>query len=177
MDSEVCRRLNAFASANGVAMRCYSDPVFVDPRLQALHELWMEKAATDIPARSSFNLRSLLPFAKHLIILEREENGTKHRYKFRLFGSAHTFLFGDHTGHYLDDMVAPERLSSWLAFYDAVLEERQPLRIVTQFRIPNGVDLEAEIYAAPLRDEVGIIRQVLAVTFVDLRDYTSRTPT
>lgn len=170
MDSQVCSQLNAFAEANGVAMRCDNALIFEEPRLRALHELWLARAITGIPSRSSFDLRSLLPFAKHLIILEREGHGSARRYKFRLFGSAHTFLFGDHTGRYIDDMVAPDRLSSWLAFYDAVLAEVQPLRILTQFRIPSGIDLESEIYAAPLRDERGETRQILAATFVDVRN-------
>jgi hypothetical protein len=165
---EACVSLNSSARANGWPMRCDCASNIAEPRLRALWQLWRMKAADGIPKRSAFDMRSLAPFVKHLVILERLESEGTRRYKFRLFGSAHMFLFGDHTGRYLDEMVAAELRPSWQAYYDAVLSAHKPMRVVTQFRLRSGDMLESEVLAAPLRDESGDERLVLAATFVDL---------
>jgi hypothetical protein len=161
--------LNQLAETHGWPLRCDS-AMSGDPRLLALAELWRAKAAGGVPARCAFDMRSLLPFAKHMVIMERDDSGAQRRYKYRLFGSAHMFLFGDHTGRYVDEMVAPQMLPGWLAFYDTVLAARQPLRVVTQFRLRNGDLLQGEIFGAPMRDEAGAERLILSATFVDLGD-------
>jgi hypothetical protein len=70
----------------------------------------------------------------------------------------------------LDEMVSAELLPSWLAFYDTVLSCGQPLRVVTYYRIQNENYLKGEILAAPLADDSGDVRMILAATYVGLQD-------
>jgi hypothetical protein len=171
--NQTCTELNRLAEMHAWPLRCDDASRFSDQRLEALCQLWHTKANGGVPARAAFDLRSLSPFAKHIVILERVETETGRRYKFRLFGSAHMLLFGDHTGQFLDEMVSPEMLPGWLAYYDAVLMNRQPLRVETRFRTRYGAFLESEIFAAPMRDDAGQERLILAATFVDLREVAS----
>ncbi len=167
---QTCATLNVMAEAKSWPMRCDGKLAFERPELRALLELWQSKAAGGIPARTVFDMRVLKPFAPQIVILEREGKGEESRYKFRLLGSALSQLFGEHTGRYLDEMVSPKMLPSWLAVYDAVLKTRRPLRIVTHFRLPSENFLKGEIMAAPMTDASGEERMILAATYVGPRD-------
>ena len=163
-------KLNAIAKAEKWPMRCDGELAFGRPELGALLELWRSKAAGGIPARAAFDMRALKAFLTHMIILERHGSGEGRRYMFRLFGSAHLQLFGEHTGRYLDEMVSAKMLPSWLAVYDAVLSTRQPLRIETHFRVPSSNFLRGEIFAAPMANSSGAEDMILAATYVNVHD-------
>jgi hypothetical protein len=165
--------LNAEAESKRWPVRCDGALAFERPELRALLELWQSKAAGGIPARTAFDMRALKPFASQIVILEREGEGDAGRYRFRLFGSVLSQLFGEHTGRYLDEMVSANMLPGWLAVYDAVLETRQPLRIETYFRLPSENFLKGEILAAPMTDASGAERMILAATYVGPEDVVS----
>jgi hypothetical protein len=167
---QACTELNALAEAKGWPMRCGCDEAFDRAELHTFCELWRSKAAGGVPARSAFNMRALKPFAGNITILERVATNGSRRYRFRLFGSTLTFLFGEHTGRYLDEMVAAELLPSWLAFYDTVLSCGQPLRIFTYYRIKTDDFVKGEILAAPLADDSSDVHMILAMTYVGLQD-------
>jgi len=163
-----CRELNALAETKGWPIGCGCDQVFERSELNELAALWRSKADDGVPARSLFDMRALKPFTRHIAILEREE--TSGRFRFRLFGSTLTMLFGEHTGRTLDEMVSPDLLASWQAVYDTVLSSAQPLRVVTYYRLSTGNYIKGEIFAAPLADLSGEARLVLAATYVGLQD-------
>lgn len=165
---QTCRELNVLAETNGWPMRCACDHAFDRPELNELSALWRSKAEDGVPARSLFDMRALKPFARNAAILERE--GTNGPYRFRLFGSNLTLLFGEHTGRRLDEMVSPDLLASWLAVYDTALSSIRPLRVVTYYRLPTGNYVKGEIFAAPLADDLGQVHLVLAATYVGLQD-------
>lgn len=165
-----CAALNARAEANNWPTRCDGTLGFERDELRALLGIWRSKAENGVPTRTAFDMRTLQPVAPHVLIVEREGEGEKRRYKFRLFGSAMAMLFGEHTGRYLDEMVSSEMLPSWNAIYDAVLETQRPMRVVTQFRLPSEQPLSGEILIAPMADETGRVRLVLAATFVSPKD-------
>ena len=167
---KACAELNALAEAKGWPLRCGSSENFRRSELQALCDLWRSKAAACIPARSAFDMRALAPFARNITILQREGAGGARRYRFRLFGSTLALLFGEHTGRTLDEMVSPDLLESWLAFYDIVLTSREPLRVDNYYRTPNEDYIKGEIFAAPMADDSGDVRMVLAATYVGLED-------
>jgi hypothetical protein len=167
---QACAELNALAEAKGWPMRCGYDEAFDRAELHALCELWWSKAADGVPARSAFDIHALKPFVRNVTILEREATNGSRRYRFRLFGSTLALLFGEHTGRYLDEMVAAELLPSWLAFYDTVLSCGQPLRVFTYYRIKSDDFVKGEILAAPLADDSGDVRMILAMTYVGLQD-------
>jgi len=167
---QACAELNALAEAKGWPMRCGFDEAADRAELHAFCELWRSKAADGVPARSAFDMRALKHFARNITILEREGTKGSRRYRFRLFGSTLALLFGEHTGRYLDEMVAAELLPSWLAFYDTVLLCGQPLCIFTHYRIKNDDFIKGEILAAPLADDSGDVHMILAMTYVGLQD-------
>ena len=167
---QACAELNALAQAKGWPMRCGNIGNFRRSELQTLCGLWQSKAATGVPARSAFDMRTLGSFARNITILERVAANGGRRYRFRLFGSTLALLFGEHTGRYLDEMVSPALLESWLAFYDTVLSCRHPLCVDTCYRTATEDYVKGEILAAPLADESGAVRMVLAATYVGLHD-------
>jgi hypothetical protein len=166
----VAAHLNALAQTNGWPMRCDSELAFEQSELSQLCELWFAKAGEGVPARSALDMRALKPFASHVTILERVGAHPARRYRFRLFGSTLALLFGEHTGRFLDEMVSPALLPNWLAFYDAVLAHRTPFRFINYYRIPSADYLKGEILAAPMADDTGEARLVLAATYVGLED-------
>jgi len=167
---QACAEFNALAEAKGWPTRCDCGEAFDRSDLNALYELWWSKAANGVPPRSVFDIRALKPFARNITIMEREGTNGNRRYRFRLFGSTLALLFGEHTGRYLDEMVAAELLPSWLAFYDTVLSCGQPLRVFTYYRIKTDDFVKGEILAAPLADDSGDVHMILAMTYVGLQD-------
>ena len=164
----VAAHLNTLAEANSWPMRCDGELAFEQNELSQLCELWFAKAADGVPPRSALDMRVLRPFASHLTILERVGAAAARRYRFRLFGSTLALLFGEHTGRFLDEMVSPALLPNWLAYYDAVLAHRTPFRFINYYRIPSENYLKGEILAAPMADDTGEKRLVLAATYVGL---------
>lgn len=170
-DDMPCRRLNAEALKKGWPIRCDPGGVFERKELNDMSALWHEAAAGAVPKRAAIGMRTLKPHARNVAILERVDRAGGHGYRFRLFGSALAIMFGEHTGHSLEEMVQPEILPIWLAFYDAVLQSRRPIRLVNYFRLPSSNFLMGEIFAAPLCDAQGEVNLILAATYVDIDDY------
>ena len=168
--ADAAAELNALAEAKGWPMRSDGTLTFEHGELSELCNLWRSKAAGGVPARSQFDMRMLAPYARNIMILEQAGEAQEGRYRFRLFGSTLMFLFGEHTGRFLHEMVSEELLPSWQAFYGAVLASRAPLRLITYYRTPNEAYLKGEIFAAPLADETGAVRLILAATYVGLQD-------
>lgn len=167
----VCVQFNAKAQAKGWPLHvdCVCD--FEQPKLRELLALWQSLADNGVPPRAALDMRRLKPYARNVAILEKNTTADGHQYRFRLFGSALTMLLGEHTGRTLDETVLPEMLPGWIAFYDAVLAGRRPMRLVSYYHRPNADFLMGEIFAAPLADDAGVVRMVLSATFVDLKDY------
>lgn len=168
---QFCLLFNAEAESAGWPMRCNADCDFAERRLHNLHEVWQAKAArgaAGVPARADFDMRSLKPFMRHTTILEQTEVAGGHSYRFRLFGSALAMAFGEHTGHLLEEMVLPASYPGWLAFYDMVMATRAPLKLTNTFHVETVSFLKGELFAAPLTDDTGALRYILAATFVDV---------
>lgn len=167
---QFCLLFNAEAESAGWPMRCDADCAFTERRLGNLFSVWQGKAARSaegVPARGAFDMRSLKPFMRHTTILERTEVPGGHSFRFRLFGSALAMAFGEHTGRLLEEMVLPASFPGWLAFYDMVLATRSPLKLINSFRVETVSFLKGELLAAPLTDDTGTLRYILAATFVD----------
>ncbi len=165
--------LNAHAEAMGWHFRCDPALNFVKPELGALCELWRAKAGSGgPPSRAAFDMRVLRPFVRNISLLERIGPEGRRRYRFRLFGSSLVQLFGEHTGHYLDEMVSPVLLENWIACYDTAIRYGAPLRFLNYYRIPSKDFLKGEIFAAPLAADVPDQPLILAATYVGLKDAT-----
>ncbi|HVU20321.1 MAG TPA: PAS domain-containing protein [Rhizomicrobium sp.] len=162
--------LNAHAELQGWPFRCDPDRNFENSQLAALHALWLAKANGDIPPRSAFDMRALKPFVRNIVILERVGEKGLWRYRFRLFGSTLTQLFGEHTGRWLDEMVTPGLLQNWLACFDTTVRYGQPMRFINYYRTQTNDFLKGEFFAAPLAEEVANQPLVLAATYVGHKD-------
>lgn len=164
---QFCLLFNAEAEAAGWPMRCDAACRFGERKLNELYTLWQEKARNGVPSRAMLDMRTLKSFMRHVTILEKVETPAGHSYRFRLFGSALAMAFGEHTGHLLEEMVLPSSLPGWLAFYDMVLATGRPLQLINTFRVEMISFLRGELFAAPLTDDAGVVRYILAATFVD----------
>ena len=162
--------LNTHAELQGWPFRCDPERKFDRPELAALCELWIAKANGDIPPRAAFDMRALRPFVRNIFLLERVGPKGLWRYRFRLFGSGLALLFGEHTGHWLDDMVTPGLLQNWLACFDTTIRYGGPLRFINYYRTQTNDFLKGEFFAAPLAEEVEDQPLVLAATFVGHKD-------
>jgi hypothetical protein len=162
--------LNAHAEQLGWPFRCDPSLGFARPELLALCELWRAKSAGGIPERAALDMRALKPFLRNISILERIGPKGMWRYRFRLFGSSLAQLFGEHTGRFLDEMVAPGLLENWHACFDTTVRFGAPLRFINYYRIPNKNFLKGEILAAPLAAETDGQPLILIATYVGLQD-------
>ena len=140
---------------------------FDDPELQALCALWHAKAGGgSAAARGVRSARVGNPLCATSSMLERIGQKGVWRYRFRLFGSGLTQLFGEHTGRYLDEMVSPALLQNWLACFDTTIRYGAPLRFINYYRTHTRDFLKGEIFAAPLAEDVPDQPLVLAATYV-----------
>src|ERR1700743_2928394 len=98
-------RLNTLAKNEGWAMRVDTTLQFDAPELNALREVWAEKAkaAGGLPSRADFDARTLKPFLRHISIIERATNGAgRMSYRYRFYGSALAQRFGEQTGRFIE---------------------------------------------------------------------------
>ena len=82
---------------------------FDDPRLRRLFDYWFGKFRDGrLPSRTDIDLTEIPDLLGHINIIEVERDGGRLRFRYTLWGTAVTELFGrDYTGHYLDDIVIP----------------------------------------------------------------------
>lgn len=162
-------RLNNMSEREGWSMRAHMDLSFDHPELNALRAVWEEKAAKSaggLPSRADFDARALKPFLRHVSIVERANNPQgRPSYRFRFYGSALAQRFGEQTGQFLEMSIPPDRLSRWVAAYDAVLEAGAPMRMLSYFSIPRVSYLNGESFSAPLSNEGRKPNTILACTY------------
>jgi hypothetical protein len=162
---------NARAEAEDWPVRCDNSCAFDAPELASVFELWRSKAENDcVPSRDAFDLRSLKSSARIVTIVQRVEEDGQRRFRMRLVGSGVTRIFGESTGRYLDELVPPPLLPSWLAGYDLVLSQSGPLRFESWFRIPGADLFRGESFCAPVCSPDGEPDMVLGASSFTLKD-------
>jgi hypothetical protein len=160
--------LNATAQKEGWTMRSDTALKFDAPELNALREVWNEKAqaAGGLPSRADFDARALKPFLRHVSIVERAVNPAgQSSYRFRFYGSALTQRFGEQTGQFIEMSIPLDRLPRWIAAYDAVIEAGAPMRFLSYFEIPRVSYLNGESFSAPLANGGRKPTTILAATY------------
>ncbi|HWA92414.1 MAG TPA: PAS domain-containing protein [Rhizomicrobium sp.] len=166
--------LNALADAKGWYFRCDPKLGFARPELAALTALWREKAgAASPPPREAFDMRSLKPFVRNVALMERHGGETAPRFRFRLFGSSLSMMFGEHTGQFLDEMVPPVLLANWTAIYNMIVRYGAPVRVFNRKLEPL---LNGEIFGAPLAPDAEGRAMVMASAFVALKEAMPSSP-
>ena len=76
---------------------------------------------------------------------------------------------GDATGKWLEEVVEPQRIGSFIALYDTVIALRVPLRIITRYQAPELDYLDGESFVAPLSVPTSDTPLILSVTYAKPR--------
>ena len=161
--------LNKLAQEKSWPMRFAYALEFENPNLASLLRLWESNAGRSIPRRSQFTARALKPYLPNLSIVERESTGERATYRFRLIGTELARLFGDRTGEVLEQALPAPFIERWAAGYDTVLAARRPVRVVTQFELPQVSYLDGEGFHAPLLNDAGELGVILSATYLKSR--------
>jgi hypothetical protein len=160
--------LNAMSHREGWSMRADTSLKFDQPELNAMRDVWLEKAgaAGGLPGRDDFDARTLKPFLRHVSIVERAVHPSgRHSYRYRFYGSALAQRFGEMTGQFLEMAIPPDRLKRWIAAFDAVIEGGVPMRMLSYFEIPRVSYLNGESLSAPLSNKGKKPNAILACTY------------
>jgi hypothetical protein len=149
--------LNVRAEAEGWSIRCDSALCFERPELNALRDIWLSLAARKrTPSRSSLDARTLKPFLRNIMIVERVYvDVATWRYRMRFEGSAIVEVAGESTGRFLDECHPPALLPQAAAPYDAIFDQGAPMRLVADLQTPHLDHLTAECLIVPLVDARG----------------------
>lgn len=161
-------RLSALSDREGWSMRADTKLHFDAPELNALRDVWREKARASggLPSRADFDARALKPFLRHISIVERALNPAGHMsYRYRYFGSALTGRFGEQTGQFIEMSVPSDRLERWIAAYDSVLDAAGPMRFLSYYEIPRVSYLNGESFSAPLSNDGKKPTTILSCTY------------
>ena len=81
-------------------------------------------------------------------------------------------LFGEHTGHFLDEIVPPALNANWTALYNMIVRFRAPVRVFNRKLEPL---LNGEIFGAPLAPDAEGRALVMASAYVALKEITPST--
>lgn len=164
--------LLAQSRASGGRIRVERDLNFEHRELNALRDIWLQKASLErgLPTRAALDFRTLHPFARHISIMERvpDDQGHSH-YRFRLQGSLLAEYFGNQTGRLLEDSITPENIAAWNAGYDALLAGGKALRVLIFYEAPGLRYLRSEVFAAPLGKKDGPPDSVFLATYFSAR--------
>lgn len=133
---------------------------FVSDILKEAQAEWMRQAGGAIPPRSSFTPRSVRAFVGNLMVFERR---ARSRYLVRLMGTRIAGVLGEMQGETLDEALPADVARRWTLALDEVLRTHRPARIVSTVSFDNLDFLEAEVFLAPLLDEMKQPTMVFAV--------------
>jgi hypothetical protein len=80
-----------------------------DPRLRAMFDYWLSKFRGDrLPTLKDIDPVEIPRLLGHINIIDVERADGRVRFRYRLWGTKITDLYGrDYTGHYLDDIIVP----------------------------------------------------------------------
>ncbi len=133
---------------------CDERLIFDSPKLADLRNIWKTVCGDrPMPKREDFTARILGRHLQNLTFVECVEENGRHRYRFRLFGSALARYIGDSTGKYLEEVVPAIFVESWFAAYEVPIETCKPMRYVSRFRAAELEHVQAECLVAPLAGE------------------------
>ena len=159
--------LDRKAKLEGWPFRCDATLDFERAELNEVRDLWrslaMGKAA---PSRADFDARTLKPYLRHIMIIERVFIGPgRWRYRARLTGTGVAEIIGDPTGKFLEEQLPLELVPRWTSTYDTTLDGGQPLRLVAEFELPQLAFLRGEALIAPLTDRNGKLTLVFGCIY------------
>ncbi len=164
---DAARDLDRKAKLEGWPFHCDAALEFERAELNAVRDLWRSFAVgKPAPSRADFDARTLKPYLKNILIIERVFSGPERwRYRTRLTGTTVAEILGNSTGKFLEEQVPLELVPRWAATYDAILGSGQPLRLVADFELPQLAFLRGEALIAPLTDRDGELTLILSCAY------------
>jgi len=135
--------------------------------LNQLRDIWKQKAAArGFATRADFDARTMKPFMRNVSILDvvAQPDGTR-RYRYRFFGSSIVEVFGEQTGHFIEEFIPPDKMARWTAGHDLVVLSGRPLRFRIAYNSPHINYLSSESLVLPLGDEQGTIVMLLCCIY------------
>jgi hypothetical protein len=159
--------LDRKAKLEGWPFHCDATLEFERRELNEVRDLWRSLAAgKPAPARADFDARTLKPYLRNMLIIERVFTGpARWRYRTRLTGTAVVDVMGDWTGKFIDEQLPLELVPRWASTYDAILDSGQPLRLVADFELPQLAYLRGEALIAPLTDRDGKLTLIFSCAY------------
>jgi hypothetical protein len=164
-DGDPVRKLNEKATLRGWAFVCERGPHFEAPKLVEVHALWESRSAPGkLPARAEFSARDLLRVLPVLMIAEIVRTDDRMRFRYRYVGTQMASTIGEMTGRFLDEVLPEPSLERTTACYQATVDAREPLRVVTRSSLNTVSYLSAEILSAPLAGDGTTVDMLMTVT-------------
>ncbi len=120
-------------------MRPYDD---AEPVLSAMYDFWLSKCRGGrLPGRRDMDMveipRAMLPLMMMLDV-EKKAGAAGRRFRYRLIGTQIAQYAGrDFTGHYLDEVIPPERAVELVASINATIDTRLPNTLASPYAFPN----------------------------------------
>ena len=140
---------------------------FERAELNALRDIWRQKSASrGFATRSDFDARTIKPYMRNLTILDvlAQEGGSR-RYRYRYFGSAIVDVFGEHTNHYIEEFISPDKMARWTAGHDLVVLSGRPMRFRINYNSPQISYLSSESLVLPLSDPNGTVNMLMCCLY------------
>ena len=163
-ENDPARAFNARALKEGWAVHCDTTLAFDNDMLRGLVQIWRERCRPGhLPSRADFTLLTLKPYLRDIVIMEVVQEGERRRFRHKLLGSNAAARLGEMTGRFTDEVLPAAVNRKTVACYDAVVDSRCPMRIVTDFDLASVTHMRGEAFAAPLAEDGATPNMVLSI--------------
>jgi hypothetical protein len=144
---------------------------FDDPMFRRLYGYWGQRFRGNLlPSRSDIDPVDFPDLLGHLAIIEVLRNGEGTRFRYKLWGTYVTQLYGqDLTGKLVDEAVLPTRAEAIRAAFQAVVDTAQPHFWRVAVPIENREFLSNRRLLLPLASDGVTVDQMLALMVGDPR--------
>ena len=149
------------------AFRFDSSLEFERAELNHLRDVWKEKSrAKGFATRADFDARTIKSFMRNVTILDvlAQPDGGR-RYRYRYFGSSIVEVFGEQTGHFIEEFIPPDKMARWTAGHDLVVLSGRPLRFCISYNSPAINYLSSESLVMPLADDSGTVVMLMCCLY------------
>ena len=164
---DIAAELNARSLAMGWNALCDTKLDFDRRELSQMKDVWRAQCRPGrLPSRAQFDARVLKPFLREIAILEAVPHRGRWRYMHRLVGSAIAERTGETTGKFLDEIIPEPVHEKTVAYFDAVIEHRCPLRVINDYDVEAMNHTRGEIFLMPLADDGTTPNMLLTVSYI-----------
>ncbi len=135
------------------------------------HYFGLQDACGGLPPRYVFDPAALPRHLPSIFLVEQEPHPQYgHDYRYRVFGTALTVMFGENmTGKLVSDFHAPRRALRTRRILDIACEKKQVFRSAGTFITRNGLPVSGEALIMPFGED-NRVTHILACLDYDVRD-------